>query len=169
MDLLKFNIFQGSFFKRIKFLFSSPAKAQDVFLISEAGTVGIEPLPMQTGFVSADEIKKAWVVEHDKKCAIWKNGVPTGRTLVLPISERTFRPLAPYQQLIAETETENKEGKKKSPLFNIARLRHAERRADYAKDRESQRTLAETLIICNAVLIGFMGILKLILAKTGGG
>jgi len=101
MDLFKFNLFQHGWIKQAKFLVSTPQKAQRVLGIMETGNVGIEPVPLQTGFIKAsgEGVKKAWASIHALKLQVYKFGQPTGRESVLAISERSYKPLDPLLKM----------------------------------------------------------------------
>ena len=162
MDLLKLNLFRGSIFKQIKFLFTTPQKSLKVLYISEAGSVSQELLPIETGFVSADSVKKAWTVMHNLKCQVKKKGETVQDELVLPISDRSFIPLDPNGNIKV------KEKEQKASLKDIAGLRHAEERADIGKEKDERMGIAQTVIVGSFILLGLMAILYLIITKFGG-
>ena len=152
MDLLKLNIWRGGFFKQAKYLVSTPQKAQKNILISESGVVSQELIPMQTGFVSAEEVKKAWLVLHNLKFQVHKSGEPAGQESVLVLSERSYVPLDPLESL------KPKDKEKLTSLKDIARLRHAEARADTGKNTDSNTQISQLIINGCFVMIGIFAL-----------
>ena len=126
MNLSKWPIFKAGIFRQAKYLVSTPQKAQDALEILETGSVGIEPLPMQTGFLTAPgkEVKKAWANVHALKVQIYKDGKPTERLAAIPISERSYIPLDPLDIL------KQKAKEKLASLDDIAVSRHDDAMAD---------------------------------------
>lgn len=162
MDLLKLNIFRGGVFKQAKFLVSTPQSAQKVVLISEAGTISQEILPMHTGWISTDikmGLKKAWLVLHSCKFSVYKDGVPVQDEQVLLISERSYIPLDPNELI------KQKEKEKLTSLKDIARLRHTERRIDAGRYTGGQG-MAEKIVYGCFILLGLMLLTNLI--QCGG-
>jgi len=161
MDLLKLNLFRGSIFKQAKFLFSSPQQALKMMLVSEAATLSQEVLSIHTGFVKALEQKRAWVVLHNLKFRIYKNGVPTQDEPVLLISERSYIPLDPNRIIKPE------DREKLTSLKNIASQRHAVQLADAGKG-EYNTTIQELVIQSMIVLMGILVVATLIMKSCGG-
>ncbi len=158
MDLLKLNLFRGGIFKQAKFLVSTPQKAGKTLFISEAGTISQEILPMHTGWISSG-IKKAWLVLHGLKFTLCKDGKPIQDEPVLLISERSYIPLDPNGTL------KPKDKEKLTSLKDIARLRHAEERADAGRP-EDKTDVQSTIITGSFILLALMLILNLI--QCGG-
>lgn len=104
---------------------SSPQKAQQVLGIMETGTVGIEPAPLQTGFIKAsgEDVKKAWASIHALKLQVYKFGQPTEMETVMAISERSYKPLDPLEKMSEE------DINSLASLSDIAGVRDAQARA----------------------------------------
>jgi len=154
MNLSKWPIFKAGIFRQAKYLVSAPQKAQSVLEILETGTVGLEPLPMQTGFMqaSAPEVKKAWAMVHALKFQIYKDGQPTESDAALAISERSYIPLDPLNTL------QVKDREKLASLKDIAKVRHAQARAA-AGAQDSHKDLAAFIIQAGFVILGLFGVL----------
>lgn len=125
MDLFRINLFRLGLVKQAKFLISTPNKAQRVLGIMETGTVGIEPAPLQTGFMKAsgEGVKKAWASIHALKLQVYKFGQPTNTESVLAISERSYKPLDPLAKMNVE------DINSLASLSEIAGVRDAQARA----------------------------------------
>lgn len=152
MDLLKLNIFRGSIFKQAKFLISSPPKTQRCIYLSEAGVISQEYLPVNTGFVTADSAKKAWLVLHGLKFPVLKNGEQCQEESVLLISDRSYFPLDP-QGMMPQSE--------KNKLINlksIAKMKHAQARNDMSKDRDPHARLTEAIVTYSFLILALIGI-----------
>jgi hypothetical protein len=91
MSVAQWRIWQLGFFKSIGFLVSTPTTSLDVFIVREEGTLGLEKLPLSTGYVLSSKAKKGWHALHNLKVVIKGRELP-----VLPISERSRKPLDPY-------------------------------------------------------------------------
>jgi len=154
MNLSKWPIFKAGIFRQAKYLVSAPQKAQTVLEILETGTVGIEPLPMQTGFMqaTAPEVKKAWANVHALKFQIYKDGQPTERDAALAISERSYIPLDPLNDF------KKQDREKLASLKDIAKVRHAQARAAVGS-QDKNKDLAAFIIQTSFVLLGLYGIL----------
>lgn len=154
MDLKKWPIFKAGLFRQAKYLVSTPQKAQRVLEVLETGTVGIEQLPMQTGFLKAtlSEVKKTWANVHALKFQVYKNGQPVEGEAVLAISERNFIPLDPLDTLKA------KDREKLASLKDIAKVRHAQARAA-AGAQDTHKDLAYYIIQASFVLLALYGVL----------
>ena len=161
MDLFKARIFKGGIFKQIKFLVATPQRSQRTLLLSEIGSVTQEILPMSTGYISAELAKKAWIVLHGLKFQVYKNGLPYEDEPVLLISERSYIPLDPHGGI------KTKDREKLTSLKDIARLRHAEVRADAGKSGEQSDT-ANTVIVGCFVLLGIILMVGLLMHSCGG-
>ncbi len=160
MNLLKIRLFQAGIFKQAKFLVSTPQIAQKVLYISEAGVVSQELLPMNTGFISA--LKKAWLVLHMLKFTVYKDGVPAQDEQVLLISDRSYIPLDPNNVI------KSKDRERLTSLTDIARLRHAETRADVDKNKDQRTDLAQTIIYGGFMLLGLLALGTFVLKSCGG-
>jgi hypothetical protein len=154
MNLSKWPIFKAGIFRQAKYLVSAPQKAQRVLEILEDGTIGIELLPMQTGFLQATtpEVKKAWAMVHALKLQVCKNGQPLEGETVLVISERSYIPLDPLNIL------KEKDREKLASLKDIAKVRHAQARAA-AGSQDKNKDLAAFIIQAGFVILGLFGIL----------
>jgi len=162
MDLLKANIFRGGLFKQAKFLVSTPLKAQKCIYISEAGTVSQEVLPINTGFVTADNVKKAWLVIHPLKQAVLKDGKPHQEEAVLSLSDRSYFPLDP-QGTIKPAERD-----KLIELKRIAKMRHAQARADMGQSTDPQANLANLIVTYGFIILAFIGLSAILMKSCGG-
>lgn len=162
MNLLKLNAFRGSIFKQAKFLISSPPKSQKCVYISEAGNVSMEILPINTGFVQADTVKKAWLVLHPLKCQILKDGQPYQDEAVLSISDRSYYPLDPQKKMKQSERNKNIE------LKSIAKMKHAQARTDMEKGSDPQAHLAQTIVTNSFILLALIGLFALALNTCGG-
>lgn len=155
MGLAQWPIFRAGFFRQAKYLVNTPQKAQSALEILETGVVGIEPLPMQTGFAKAPdkEVKKAWANIHALKFQVYKNGQPTDREAVLPISERSYKPLNPLGLLSEE------EIGKLASLKDIAKVKYAQARAAVSGVNPHQ-DIASLIIQGGLILLGLALITK---------
>jgi hypothetical protein len=159
-DLLKMQAMQGSFFKQVKFLFSSPQKAQNVVLLSESGVISKEVLPMATGFFSSPTTRRTWLVLHPLKFLVYKDGKLFQDDPVMLISERNYLPLDPNAIL------KPKDKERLASLKDIARLKHAEARSMAGKT-SGDNGLANTIVYGSFIMIGVFGIIGLVLRKWG--
>jgi len=134
MNLSKWPIFKAGVFKQAKYLVSTPQKAESALEILETGVIGIEPLPMSTGFLRAPDptVRKAWANVHSLKVQIYQDGVPTDEAAALPISERSYIPL----DSLAMLKTKDKE--KLASLDDIALSCHDDALANTTKDTGTQ-------------------------------
>lgn len=140
MNLINMNILRGGIFKQIKFLFSTPQSAQRCIYISESGMVSQEFLPLHTGFVCPEKVKKAWAVLHTLKFQVRKKGEVFQDESVLTISDRSYVPLDPFNSI------KEKEKVRLSSLTDIARLRHAETRSEAGKAFDPKARMTEMII-----------------------
>ncbi len=164
MDLLSLNLFRGSIFKQIKFLFSSHQSSQTAYYISEAGTVSKEIIPILTGFMTPTMIKKAWIVIHSLKFQSHKKGLPIQGDATLLISDRSYIPLDPNEII----HSEDKE--RLTSLKDIARMRHAGARTDVRPDRNESMDVARLVINGCFILLGIVLVVGIIMwLKKGGG
>lgn len=160
-DLFKINALQGSFFKQAKHMVSTPQRAQPVVVISETGAISKEILPMYTGFVSADLSKKAWIVLHSLKFGLMKNGQPIEGEQVLLISERSYKPLDPYNEI------DDEDKKLLVSLDDIASQRHDDRAQDVSKNNDRPNNLAQFIMTGSFIIWGLMIIGALIRSRGG--
>lgn len=153
MDLLKINLFRGGFFKQAKFLFTSPKRAQKVFMVSETGVLSLEVLPMSFGFVSYVGAKLAWLVFHPLKLRMRDEDDP-----VLPVSERSYYPLDAFGKL----KSEDKDNL--LSLKQIAKIRHAERRTQVGEENKTsaKANFYKTVVTACFVLIAVIILIALI-------
>lgn len=155
MDLLKINLFSKGFFKQLKFLISSPLSSQDCIYISEPGNVSMEVLPMNTGYVESKDKRKSWKVIHSLKYQLWKDGVPTGKN-VLVITDRSYLPFDPLNNLKA------KDKEKLLALTDIASMEHAKARSDSEKQLDPNTRLSQFIINACFILLGLFGVIALL-------
>ena len=164
MDLFKLNLFRGSLFKQAKFLFSTPLSAQTAYYIQEAGIVSKEVVPLHTGFMCPPVIKKAWIVLHSLKFQSYKMGVPIEEDTTLLISDRSYIPLDP-NEIMSEEEMQ-----RLTSLKDIARVSHAQARADAGGGSSGEKTDTPQLVIyISGILLGMLVLAFLILKSCGGG
>lgn len=90
MSVKDANIWKFGIFKAIGSLFSSQPRTQSCLLISETGIISLIQLPMATGWMSDIANKVSWMVDH--RCLQRMDGC---ENLVMPVSERSFKPLDP--------------------------------------------------------------------------
>ncbi len=96
MSLFKARVFQNSLFKQMRWWVSKPEKAYKALCCSESGEIGIQILPLGTGFLLSKESSRAWRFISD--LAIRFEEIE-GR--LLPIGERSYVPLDPQGKLNA--------------------------------------------------------------------
>ena len=158
MDLLKLNFFQQALFKQAKYLVSTPAHSQAVVTVSEAGTISKDLLAMNTGYITAKETRRSWLVHHALKISIKELNGKVQDEQVLLISERNYLPLNPFDRVLSDGEI--------TPLTQIARLRHADKRANAGdnKDQDARTRMLSMVTSGSLILIGLMAVLKLITA-----
>lgn len=163
MDLLKLNILQSGFFKQARFLLSSPERVAPVIFISETGTISKEVLPVHVGYIKALKMKMAWANLHPLKVGIKnKDGVLQDERVLL-ITERNYIPLDPFKKLSA------KDRKNLAPLKAIAKMRHAEKRANIGEggNEDARNRMLRLVNQGGLILIGLM-ILGRIISSCGG-
>ena len=156
MNLFIMRFFQAGFFKQVKFLVSSPQKAQKFNVIMEAGSVSMEYIPLYTGFACLDLIKKAWKILHSLKFTVYKDGQPFNDEYVLSISERSYLPLDPLGVLKS-----SKDKKAAMSLDDIAELKHDEALADCGGG-ESRTQLSHFIISSSFVILGIFAFVTLL-------
>jgi hypothetical protein len=158
LNILKWNLFQNSAMKQAKYLVSQPNKAQPCIYISEAGTVSLEVLPMNTGFVQAsNDVKKAWVVVHPLKRQILKNGQPWRDDSVLSVCDRDYYPLDPHNVL------DPKVRKNMNSLQKLAKMNHAKYRHDIGKAIDPNARITEAIVTWSFIMLALIGIGALII------
>lgn len=163
LNILKWNLFQNSAMKQAKYLVSQPNKARSCVYISESGTVSMEILPVNNGFVQAPEnIKKAWADLNPLVRQVLKDGEPWKDTAVLPISDYNYYPLDPHDVIPA------KERAKMISLGRIAKMSHAKHRQDSGRPQDPNSKLTEMIIQGSFILLGLFAVIGLIISKTGG-
>lgn len=166
MDLFNLNILKSGWIRQLKFLFSSPERAQEVILWSETGAISLEPLPIHTGFVTSNTTKRAWMVIHALKFAVYKDGQPWEDKQVLLISERNYKPLDPNGSMKKE------DVDKLASLTDIAKLKHAEARAAAGRS-DDQSSILDTIVVGCFLIDGLYGIIwaimRFITNKGAGG
>lgn len=134
MNLFKAYMMQHLFMKKVKFLVSEPDRVGRCVYVSEGGTITRELLPMETSFLSASNLHQSWKVISKLKIYIKdKNGIIEDEPVLL-ISDRTYLPLDPFNRL------SNKEREQLASLADIAKVRHAEARANISDEGDDPRT-----------------------------
>lgn len=162
MDLFKLNILQSGFFKQTRFLLSSPERVTPCVFISESGTISREMLPVHVGYMKAIKQKMAWVNLHTLKIGIKdKNGVLQDQRILL-ITERSYIPLDPFKKLTAK----NRDNL--APLKTIAKMRHAEKRANIGEggNEDARNRMLKMATEGGLILIALMIIGKIV--QCGG-
>jgi len=156
MALRNWPIFKAGLFRQAKYLVSTPQKAQAALEILETGAVGIEPLPMQTGFLTAPskDVKKAWGNMHALKVQIYKQGRPTDNPAAMPISERSYIPLDPLGVL------KPKDRENLASLEDIAVSRHDDAMNDTTPN--SQLTIQKAIVNIGFVFLFFLGVIAMV-------
>lgn len=155
MNLPRLVLLRG-IYRNAKFLFNPPSKTQKIIFVSETGLISQELLPIHTGFIVAEAIKKAWLVIHSLKFAVRKNGEFTGAEPVLLVSERSYRPLDPNGRL------SKRDKEKMMSLNDIARLRHADARSEVGNGKNEQEDITRIIVTGCFILIGIFAVVKLI-------
>ncbi len=158
MNLAKWPIFRAGLFKQTKYLVSTPQKAQHSLKFTETGVIGIEPLPIPyTGFMQSGmiEVKKAWANVRMLALQIYKDGQPTDKAAVIPISERSYKPLDPLG-LMNKVATE-----KLASLKDIAQIRHKQERAAVGL-QDNNKDLAAMIIQICGILLGLYAVLTFV-------
>jgi len=158
MNILKLNLFKNNLFKQAKYLVSTSERSQPVVMVSETGVISKEILPMYTGYVTAANLKMSWLVLHDSKIRIENHeGQPVDDQLVMLISERSYLPLDPFDMVTPEVK------KSIAPLTTIAKIKHAEARANVmdkntldARERMLQAVTNGSLWIIGLVVISIL-------------
>ena len=159
-SLLKMQLLQGSFFKQIKFLFSSPESAQKNFLLSETGNASMPLLPMKTGHESSDLTNRTWSVLHPLKYQLYQNGKPLGDESVLILSERDHIPLDPNNRLTPQAK------EKLASLNDIAKLTFFAALSDATKQKTMQE-LSEVLLYGSLIISALSLVVYLFRGKAG--
>ncbi len=161
MNLLKLNLWQGGIFKQAKYLISTPQRSQNVIYISETGTISREVLPMFSGYITAAETHMSWLVYHLLKINVKNKNGEQEDNQVLTISERSYLPLDPFNRLSKKDVI--------TPLKDIAKMRHAEERANISdSNNEDARTRLMRIATTGfLILIGLEVVLKLWLGRGG--
>jgi hypothetical protein len=154
LNLLKMNLWQGGFFKQARYLVSTPQRSQTVIFISETGTISKEVLPMYSGYITAAKVQSSWLVDHALKLSV-KNkqgGFEDGQ--VLAVSERSFLPLDPFNRT---------NGAKVTPLTDIAKLRHTEKRSNISEgaNEDARTRLIHAATVGGLVIIALEVLLKI--------
>lgn len=128
-DLLKLNIWKIGALKQAKYLVSAERGTQEIVYVNdEEGTISIEPLKANTGFLnSTPEIKKTWMMIPALKFRLAKDDEVMEDRQLLIVCNRDYLPLDPNKTLtVAQRE-------KLASLKTIAKERHAIRRMDAGK------------------------------------
>jgi hypothetical protein len=154
MNLSQWPIFKAGLFRQAKYLVSTPQKAQKVLAITEIGAVGIQLLPMETGFMKFIEGKKAWAAVHALKYQLYKNGKPTEHEAAMVISERSYIPLDPLNTL------KEKDREKLASLKDIAKIRHAQARA-VAAHADNHKDIASLIVQSSFILLAVFAVITL--------
>jgi len=163
MSIIKWNIFRASWIKQISYLVSTPDRSQDAVMISESGVISRELLPLGTGFISGAKAKMAWLVLHPLKVRICGKDGNIEDNQVLLISERSYLPLDPFGKLSA------REKANLAPLETIAKLRHAEARANVAEgNADAKSRMMQTIVSGCLVIIAMVVIFRVIMEFKGG-
>jgi len=155
MDLLKLNILQHGFLKQAKYMVTTPERSQAAIVVSETGTISKELLPMNTGYITSKETRRSWLVHHGLKISIKEINGRVQDEQVLLISERSYLPLNPFDKDISSDIT---------PLTEIARLRHNEKRANAGdnKDEDARTRMLSLATTGGLILIGLIATIALI-------
>lgn len=162
MDLFKANIFKAGILKQAKFLISAPTKAQNCIYISDTGVVSLEILPTDTGFINADNVKKAWLALSPLKFKVLKDGVPYQDESVYVICDRTYFPVDPHKRL------KPSERDKLTKLNSIAKIRHAQARMDMGREPDPHASLMQSIITGGFIILAFIGFAAIIMHSCGG-
>ena len=115
MGITTARIWKNSFFKSVGLLFSSNKNTVKCLIVSEMGVVGLVDLALGNGFATDKVTRSSWIVIQNLKLPMQGVDEP-----VLPVSERSYKPLDPLGKL-SETEREGLES-----IDSIAATRYSE-------------------------------------------
>jgi hypothetical protein len=160
-DLLHLRILQGSVFKQVGFLVSSPTGAQKNLFLSETGEVNMPLFPVSQTFVTSETTRRQWANIHDLKHIVMVKGNPTSDQ-VLIISEKSYIPQDPNNRLTP------KQKEKFASLNDTARNIHMVLRAEARKAKDTV-DLINTIIYGSFILDGVFGVIYLIRIKMVAG
>ncbi len=155
MSLLTANIFRGSIFKQLKFLVSSPQKAQLALHLNESGTVQKEPLPLETGWMGDKINNKSWEKDDIAKLRILKNGMPTDES-VIPICDRSFRALYPLKQRDKETHRS---------LVDIAGTIHDQELINLGNQNDKPTDIIQAIIVGGYIILGICVVAEIFMRR----
>ena len=145
MSIKDANIWKSAGLKSLKSLFSSPQRVQAVLFISETGIISLINLPMGTGWMSNIEEKLSWMVDH--RCLMPLEGCDT---FVMPISERSFKPLDP---LGARTDDDK---------ISLNAIAWSKRREAFSRVMDENKQSAGQKLM-QTMLYGFLAIASIVL------
>ncbi|MBE3142183.1 MAG: hypothetical protein IMZ53_16545 [Thermoplasmata archaeon] len=145
MGVATWRIWQVGIFKSLGFMFSAPTTVLDAFIVREEGTLGLEKLPLSTGYIKSVKAKKAWHALHNLKVKLQGRELP-----VLPISERSRIPLDPYN---LSTDDKNLESLEDIALaqYTIAFSRLKDKKAE-SENAKMARTALYLVVILGLVV-----------------
>jgi hypothetical protein len=142
MSVKDANIWKFGFFKNVSTLFKSSPRSQACLFISETGIISLINLPMATGWMSDVANKVSWMVDH--RCLQRLEGHDS---LVMPVSERSFKPLDPMGAIKDEADVS---------LNNIA---WSKRREAFSRVMDENKTggaqkLMQTMVLAFLLITG---------------
>ena len=142
MSIKDANIWKFGMFKALGSLFSSTPRTQATLFISEMGIIDLINLPMATGWMADVANKLSWMVDH--RCLQRLDGCDH---LVMPVSERSFKPLDPLGNVKEE---------KNVSLNNIA---WSKRREAFSRVMDENKTngaqkLMQTMVLAFLLVTG---------------
>ena len=156
MNLLEWNIWRGGLFKQAKYLVSTPRKSQLIIYFSEAGIISFEYLPIDgTGFVTAEEAKKSWIILHQLKVKVCVDHIPTGQTALL-ISDRSYIPIDIGHKL------KPKDRDSLTSLKDIAEVNYDTTLANTKAQSDPNTRTRELIINWSFAVLMFLGVITLV-------
>lgn len=164
--LAKMRVFKASIFKQFTLFFGSPNRVTSTLFIGEEGEVGIEIMPLNVGFALQPEKQRAWRTIND--LAVRIEGME-GR--YLPVGERSYMPLDPYNRLPAETKIKVKkksemDEKKNVVLGELDSIARRERGKAERNLRDSLNKREAAAMFKSAITFGGLIIILVVLAKV---
>lgn len=164
MNLLKLRIFQTGAVKQTKFLLSTPQNAQHCIYWPDSRTLSKEILSAKTSWLkpSSPDIKKSWLLIHPLEFKLKKEGELIQNESVLLITDRRYTPADPFVLI------KSKDREKMTSLREIAKMRHAQVRADIGKKYDAL-TNTITLAIYGGVILGIIMLVINFAKECGNG
>ncbi len=160
MSIFKARIFQNSLFKQAKWLVGSPTRSFKCLFVSETGDIGINILPMNTGFVVNRETQRVWRMISYLTCTI-----PDVEGRLLPVAERCYVPLDPFNhisnkdkvKLSQESTVDEKTNKVILSELDSIGIREHDKAISAVRNSEAKRQSAAmfktAMIVCGLIIV----------------